>query len=103
MAAVHAIGRTLTGAGADWHDLVAALEARPETKTVVVYRDRPSTEPSTWSEVARWCRENERGRLAAHERKFISDMAARLVCGGEPTERQGAWLRALYARLRAVA
>ena len=64
---------------------------------------RPNPEPTTWAEVARWCRENERGHLAAHERKFVQDMAARLVCGGTPTEKQGAWLRALYAKLKAAA
>jgi len=99
VATARAIDRTLRAAGLDLHALAARLNA----ETRIVYRDPPQREPQTWSEVARWCRDHERGRLADHERKFIRDMAARLVCGGEPTERQGAWLRALYAKLRAAA
>jgi len=31
------------------------------------------------------------------------DMVARLIRGGEPTERQGAWLGALFAKLKRAA
>ena len=53
----------------------------------------------TWEEVAQWCCDHDQGRLKAHERAFVADMASRLVLDGEPTEKQAAWLRSLYARL----
>lgn len=40
VAAVSAIGRTLSGAGFGWHDLAAALTKPPEKVEVVVYRER---------------------------------------------------------------
>jgi hypothetical protein len=100
LATARAIDRTLRGAGLDLHALAAQLGAEPETR--IVDREPPQRDPQTWGEVARWCRDTERGRLADHERRFVRDMAARLVCGGSPTERQGAWLRALYAKVRAT-
>jgi hypothetical protein len=44
--------------------------------------------------------DHDAGRLAAHDRAFVRDMANALICGGEPSERQGAWLRALFAKLK---
>lgn len=105
VATVRAIERTLKSAGFDFHTLAHALEEEPQEKVVVVYRDRPknATDPDTWAEVAKWCRENDRERLSPKEREFVRDMAARLVCDGEPTEKQAAWLRAIYAKLRKAA
>ncbi len=100
VATVHAIKRTLASAGLDLHDLAGALEREPETRTVIVYRDHESGEPKTWRELAQWCQRNDAGRLKPHERTFITDMASRLVLNGEPTEKQAAWLRALYRKLR---
>jgi hypothetical protein len=97
---VRAIERTLKTSGLDFHDLAGALERAPQTRTVIVYRDREPSEPQTWHELAKWCGYHDNGRLKPHERDFVRDMADRLVCDGEPTERQGAWLRALYAKLR---
>jgi hypothetical protein len=103
VATVRAIGRTLQSAGLDWHDLAVAISDPPKPRVVFVERDAAPAaggEPETWQEIAKWCRAHDRGQLKQHERQFVNDMAARLVCGGEPTERQASWLRALYARLK---
>jgi hypothetical protein len=110
VAAARALDRTLKGAGLDLHALAAVVEKPPEVREVVVYRER-SAEPqpwpswrysrqeTTWSEIARWCRDNDRGRLSPKERGFVNDMAARLVMNGQPTERQAEWLRGIHAKL----
>lgn len=103
IATVRAIERTLKSAGVDLHALARALEKEPNEKVVVIYRDRETDEPNTWSTLSKWCRENDCGALSPKERKFVRDMGARLVCGGEPTEKQAAWLRAIYAKLKKVA
>lgn len=103
VAAARAIGRMLKGAGVDFHDLAATVETEPAERVVVQWRDRPvptaSTEPKSWPELARWIRDNDKGRLAVHERDFVRDMASRLVLNGQPSEKQAAWLRRLYAKL----
>jgi uncharacterized NAD(P)/FAD-binding protein YdhS len=88
LGAVRAVDRKLKRAGLDWHALVDALED-----------NRAPDEPQTWRDLARWCRDHDAGRLKPHERAFVADMTARLVCGGMPSEKQAAWLRCLYARL----
>ncbi len=90
IATVHAIRRTLEGAGLDLHALAASLAIRPAD----------DGEPATWQELATWCRNIGQHRLSLKEFLFVSDMAHRLVCDGEPTEKQAAWLRAIYAKLR---
>lgn len=102
VATARAIERMLRGIGLDLHALAAALAAEPEVKVVVVYRDPPkkAAEPDTWAALATWCRENAHRGLSTKERLFVCDMAHRLICDGEPTEKQAAWLRAIYAKLR---
>ena len=99
LGAVRAADRALKANGLDWHAIADALEREPETRTVVVYRDPNPSEPKTWRALAEWCRRHGAGRLKAHERAFIADMAHRLVLNGEPTEKQATWLRTIYARL----
>ena len=103
VATARAMGRTLKAAGRDWHDVAAVCERgheRPyETRTETRTGSRTESRDKTWREVAIWCRDNSRGRLNEREFEFVRDMTARLVCGGEPTEKQATWLRAIYARL----
>ena len=102
VATARAIGRTLKNAGLDFHTLAHAIDAEP--KVVVIYRDRSApAEPDTWGALARWCRDNDRGVLGSKEREFVRDIAPRLICDGEPSEKQAAWLRAIYAKLRKAA
>ena len=105
VATVRAIGRTLQGAGADFHDLAKAATAEP----AAARRASPPPPPPppeddatsmTWADCARWCRAHAY-RLSPKEAEFVRDMAISLrVERREPTERQGKWLRAIHARLR---
>jgi hypothetical protein len=98
LATARAIERTLRAEGCDWHDLASAVTREPETR--VIYIKQPEPEPKDWCDLARWCCDHDDDRLNPKERMFVADMASRLVCGGEPSERQAAWLRAIYARLK---
>jgi hypothetical protein len=115
VATVRAIERTLASAGLDLHDLAGALEREPETRTVIVYRERapnsyscrpppqwrPSCEePESLREQARWCCEQDSELLNAHERNFVKDMFDLLTFGGSPTVKQAAWLRHIHCKLR---
>jgi hypothetical protein len=93
------IERQLRAAGLDWHDLVTRLKAEPPAPRII-YRDRPTGQPQSWHEVATHCRDYGRPVLTAKEMAFVRDMTARLVFGGEPTERQAEWLRAIFAKVR---
>jgi hypothetical protein len=68
-----------------------AEKAQPIIFQNVAAHDEPS-----WHEIACECRRLRNDR----ERVFVRDMARRLVHGGEPTEKQAAWLRSIYARVR---
>lgn len=94
VATVRAMERTLAGAELDFHALAEAVRAG-------VPRPEPGREPDSWLEVARWCRDEGEFVLSDREFGFLRDMCWRLVCGGEPTGRQAAWLRAIYSTLRA--
>ena len=93
LATVRAIGRTLGSAGLDWHALATALADCVGAQA----------ELDTWHALARWCLAHDNGRLSPKAREFVRDMSHRLVCGGTPTEKQAAWLRAIYAKLRSTA
>lgn len=103
VATVRAIGRTLKGAGADFHDLAKAATAEPVAarRTAPPPPPPPEEEASsmTWADCARWCRARAY-RLSPKEAEFVRDMAHKLrFRTDEPTERQGKWLRAIHARL----
>jgi hypothetical protein len=98
VATARAIERTLRAEGCDWHDLASAVTREPETR--IIYINPPEPEPRDWCELARWSRDHDDDRLNTKERSFVNDMANRLVCGGDPTEKQAAWLRSIYAKLR---
>lgn len=94
LATVRAIGRTLAGAGLDFHALAAALDAAPEPATHTL----PEEDPDHWSDLAAWCEAHGRGRLRPRERAFVADMVFRLA-GCLPTGKQAAWLQAIARRL----
>ena len=97
LACVRTIRRLLDARGLDLNDLAAAIEPRPAQ---VVYIEAEQREPRTWRDLANWIVRHDGGRLPPHERAFSqASMARRLVLRGEPSEKQGAWLRRLYARL----
>ena len=117
LAAARAIGRTLNGEKLTIHDLAERLAAGgakfTESDAEEIYRRGKadgrreadhdtgfrSVDEPTWNEIARAC-EAASGKLNERERKFVSDMVARTVRGGDPTEKQAKWLRDIYARVR---
>lgn len=98
LATVRAIGRTLAGAGLDFHALAAALESAPGPQTDPPRSGFPAEDPDAWHALAVWCESHHCGRLRPNEREFIGDMVFRLE-DHLPTEKQAAWLRAIARRL----
>lgn len=96
VATVRAIDRTLRASGFDWHDVSAALVPALPPPQKLCWQQ----EPKTWEQIASWCRLHAVGRLSPKEAKFVVDMSNRLVLGGQPTPKQGEWLRAIYAKLK---
>lgn len=90
VATARQIGKQLKAAGTDWHDLVSRLGRVPR---------HASDEPRSWGELAGWCAARS-SSLSPKEAKFVRDMVDRSVLGGTPTEKQGAWLRAIFAKLK---
>jgi len=89
LATVFAIRRTLESEKLDLHALAAVIESANEIK-----RREPD-----WHDIACVCSENP-SRLRPNEFEFVEDMVRRTVHGGEPTEKQAAWLRAIYCWVR---
>lgn len=90
LATVAAIRRTLEGAGLDLFALAEAIgEASPKRHTI-----------DSWADLAAWCRDHDGGRLNETEARFVAQMADRLLFGGAPSERQAAWLRSIFAKLK---
>jgi hypothetical protein len=109
LAACRALGRTLKSAGADLHALAADVEAPAKVVERLVWRDRPAhpphkvETPTSWAELAAWMHDRRDQLTNEREREFVDDMVARLFGGGDPTERQAAWMRTIYAKLRKAA
>jgi hypothetical protein len=87
VAAVRALGRTLAGAGEDFHSLADAVESS-------AIETRPLRRPENWRTSARWLI-NSGARLTPKERAFVNQMASWPY---EPSERQSQWLEALIER-----
>jgi hypothetical protein len=97
VAAARAIQRTLATVGQDFHDLADVVESAPE-------RSPPGQEPAHHHRgcedhraMARWLL-NRGARLSPKEWSFVADMAKRF---GSLSERQEAWLLAIYERVSA--
>lgn len=89
VAAVHAIGRTLAGAGLDWHALAGAIgRAGLEDETRI----------TDWHSAVMWIWRHRMGLLRPREQDFIEDMAAR-PASWFLTPRQRDWLQAIADRV----
>jgi hypothetical protein len=88
VAAARALGRTLAGAGQDFHDLAACVESPAAAQTA----RRANT--NDWRTSARWLINSGAG-LTPKERAFVHQMASWPY---EPSERQSRWLEALIER-----
>ena len=109
VAAARAIGAALKGHGHDWHDLARAIECFGSQPIVFSAPTPPSsTSGSCWSpptsgtpsfgDMARACRNLDRGRLADREHAFVNDMVRRGF-SFRPSPRQSAWLADIFDRL----
>lgn len=89
IAAARALGRALASVGADFHSLADAIERSAETS-----RQHEVSAPADHRATARWLLTSG-ASLSAMERSFVANMANRF---GPLSERQEAWLQALYER-----
>lgn len=94
-AAAAQITRRLNRAGLDWHDLADALAGPADNVTEL---HRPTGAATCWGEVVDYLAAAPADQFSAKEREFIESMRAILARGFAPTERQGRWLRGLFAR-----
>jgi hypothetical protein len=117
--AARAIVRTLDGAGLDIHALADGIGASADSKKKFSEADAleiyqrgvedgkraaefwfRSVDGPTWHEIAGECAAHDECLRDERERQFLRDMVRWTVRGGEPTEKQAHWLRAIYARVR---
>jgi hypothetical protein len=120
LAAARALCRTLTGAGADLHDLAERLGTNgyrfTEADAKEIYKEgvedgRRAAEAQVnafhsvnddgppWHEIAKECAARSHP-LRNNEKRFVEDMVRWTVHGGMPTEKQRNWLRKIYVRMR---
>lgn len=90
------IGRKLGRAGLDWHALADAVERGARD----VDPDRPRF-AEEWTQVVDHILE-QAAALDVREEKFVRSMRQIVARGWEPTQKQAAWLRALFARTGGV-
>jgi hypothetical protein len=117
ISAARAIVRTLGGVGLDIHALAENLVIKKfsEADPLEIYRRGVedgkraaesenvgfrSVDKPTWHEIAGECAAHDECLRGERERQFVRDMVRWTVRGGEPTEKQAHWLRAIYARVR---
>jgi hypothetical protein len=91
VAAARALKRTLATAGRDFHDLAACVESPAAAQTA------RRANANDWRTSARWLI-NSGARLTPKERAFVLQMSG---CTYEPSERQAAWLLAIFQRVSA--
>lgn len=87
VAAARAVERTLKSAGADWHDLAGLLTTAP-AKT-----NNPTA--TDWRAMRDYCAQHS-DLLQQRERDLVDTLQR---WKGAPTDKQLAWLAAIYQRL----
>jgi hypothetical protein len=92
--AVHAIRRTLAGAGLDLHDLAHVIETVDEIKIM------PSDETTDWRRLAARLLHEHGGELSGKEVDFLSTMSR---WRGTPSPRQRKWLDDIAQRFARAA
>ena len=73
------------------------MRRRKQAEEQAVYGQR-SDGSHDWEAISLFC-QREKGRLDAKHHRFVDDMAARMVWGREPTEKQGKYLQSLFRQL----
>jgi hypothetical protein len=118
VAAARAITRTLATAKLDIHvlaDGIATDKKFSEADAIEIYQrgvadGRRAAEQQqgfhdvecslSWHAIACECAAHNSRLRDEKEREFVADMVRWTVRGGEPTEKQAKWLRAIYVRVR---
>ncbi|WP_172332226.1 hypothetical protein [Mangrovicoccus sp. HB161399] len=106
IATVRAIERALKSNGNDWHDLAAALKAKPDqihyqAADAPQARQRYQTgghETGRYQHMARWLRDHALSSLSAKSRSFVLSMVTQTGTGRSLTPRQKEYLADLYAK-----
>lgn len=94
-----AIDRSLRAVGHDWHDLAKAYN---QMAVLHIARRAPPPAPPPsmgFGDIARYCRDHDRGQLRDAERRFVADMVRRGF-NWSPSQKQIAWLDAIFSRLQ---
>jgi hypothetical protein len=73
------------------------LERREQNSPI--FRNVNLDDEPSWHEIAIECAAHPHRMRSENEQHFVKDMVRRTVHGGEPTEKQAAWLRKIYARV----
>ena len=105
---VFAIQRILKSNNTDFHDLAASIGGGASSKTrqeppkqerAKPKHDYSKAEPEpNWDAILEFCLARQRS-LGSREVEFVNDMVDNLAEWGSPTEKQGNWLRRIYAKL----
>ena len=90
-----AILKTLAAVGLDLNDLAAVISAAGEPSPIA---RRDATAAPGFFDMARACRDRDRGRLEARERTFVADMVRKGSL--PPSPRQAQWLGDIFAKLQ---
>ena len=110
VAAARALDAALKNDGSDLHALARAIESigRPADNCMTSSTPTSSTGGGRWSppasgtpsfgDMARACRDLDRGRLELRERQFVVDMVRRGF-SYRPSPRQSAWLSDIFNKL----
>ena len=103
LAAARALGRTLKAAGCDFHDLAATLTSAASAKTKFHDEEEPPRQrerkaDGDWRAMRDFCL--DRPTRLRREREFLESLRK---WRGNITEKQCAWLEAIYTRLQRMA
>jgi hypothetical protein len=104
IATARAIGRTLQGAGLDFHSLVEALSIHKPTYAPPPARKEPAPapQPTSLRDIVIWLRTHAAHRMTYKEQTFVMDMATRLNEGRQASTRQANWLQTIFYRLYGI-
>jgi hypothetical protein len=65
-----------------------------------VFRNVNLDDEPSWHEIACECAKHPNRFYGEHEKIFVNKMVRKTVRGGEPTEKEGSWLRKIYVRVQ---
>ena len=98
-ATVAAITRTLEAGGHDLHDFAEHVAA--PSRTVIVYRDRPSEPPPPdASDTIGWCLNEGAERMTEWEDSFVRSLARQIAGGRPPSPKQITVLDDIAAQIK---